>query len=114
LGCDNQDTERLAKVGRTLAAKTEALSGGANGTLSTGWQAVRADLDEMALDARISARLRWDKNLANTQIRIHTHGGEVELLGTVADQSQRQRAVDLAGSTTGADKVTDKLEVTSQ
>jgi osmotically-inducible protein OsmY len=113
-GCTNQDADRLARVGRTVAAKAEELTGGANGKLAAGWQAVRADLDEMALDSRISARLRWDKSLANAQIRIHTQGGEVELLGTVNDPAQRQRAVELAESTIGTEKVVDKLEVASQ
>src|SRR5919202_1513739 len=97
-GCNNQDTERLARMGRKAAARVEVLTAGVNHKLATGWQAVRADLDEMALDARVSARLRWDKNLANTPIQIQAREGQVELRGTVHDLEQRRRAVELAES----------------
>jgi hypothetical protein len=111
LGCNGDDRDRLARMGRTIAAKTEELTSGANDQLAGGWDAVRADLDKMALDARVSARLRWDKALAGAAIQVHSEGGTVELTGQVADAAQRSRAVDLAESTMGAEKVVDKLDV---
>jgi osmotically-inducible protein OsmY len=110
-GCGKQDTDKLARVGRTAAAKAEALTGGSNNRLLHGWQAIRADLDEMALDARVSARLRWDKTLEGASIHVTADNGLVELRGTVRDMAQRTRAADLARSTVGAVEVKDELEI---
>src|SRR5438309_1076551 len=59
-GCSNEDAEHLVHVGKVAAAKVEALTGG-NDKLLGGWQAVRGDLNELGLDARVDSRLRWDK-----------------------------------------------------
>lgn len=110
-GCNNQDAERLARVGRVLVAKWEAATGASNDKLISGWQKVRGELDETALLPRVTARLRWDKALADSQIEVHAHDGQVELKGTVRDLAQRRRAVELAQSTVGAEKIIDLLEV---
>ena len=112
IGCSNEDPDHLARVAKCVAAKSEGLTGDADKTL-TGWQALQANLDELTLDARVSARLRWDKDLAATPIQVQVRDGAVELKGTVRDLQQRRRAVELAQSTVGADKVVDRLEVTS-
>lgn len=107
-GCQGEDADKLAKVGRTLRGK---LQGAGGGKLSTELQAVRANLDASTLDARIAARIRWDKTLQDSKIDVRMNGTEVELHGTVADASQRQRALDLARATAGATTVTDKMEI---
>ena len=112
-GCNSQDADRLARVAGAAAARVEALTAGADGRL-TGWPSFPANLDELSLDARISAWLRWDKGLAGLQIEVHTVDGVVELKGSVHDLEQRRRAVELAQSTAGTDKVTDSLEVPGQ
>lgn len=109
-GCSNEDAEHLMRVGKVTAAKVEALTGG-NDKLLGGWQAVRGDLNEVGLDARVALRLRWDKSLADVRIEVQAKDGQVELKGTVNDLTQRRRAVDLAESTAGAEKVTDLLEI---
>jgi osmotically-inducible protein OsmY len=108
-GCGPEDTERLARVGHKIAARAEALTADADGKLSRGWQAVHGDSDEPALEARVAARLRWDKELADTPIQVTAVGGVVELKGTVRDSDKRQRAVGLAQSTAGVEKVKDAL-----
>src|SRR5262245_47089082 len=114
LGCNRQDSQKLANVGRKVGEKAEALTGGTSGRLASGWQALRADMDKMALDARISARIRWDKSLEGTKIQVFYHDGQIELKGQVKSFDQRQRAVQLANSTVGADNVVDSLEVTPE
>jgi osmotically-inducible protein OsmY len=109
-GCSNEDADQLARVGKITAAKVESLTGG-NDKFLTGWQAVRGDLSDLGLDARVATRLRWDKNLADAHIEVRVKDGQVELTGTVADLAQRRRAVELAESTAGAGKVVDALEV---
>lgn len=109
-GCNSEDTEHLAKVGRVTAAKLEAATGG-NEKLASSWQALKGDLNQLGLDARVANRIRWDKSLAEFKILVSAKNGEVELKGTVRDLSQRRRAVELAESTMGVDKVTDLLEI---
>ena len=113
-GCSHQDADRLARVARRSAAKVEGLTGGAGHRLSDGWQALRVGWDEVTLDSRVGARLRWDKGLAGAHIEVHASGTTVELEGTVADANQRGRAVDLAEATLGVEHVTDKLEIAGE
>jgi osmotically-inducible protein OsmY len=109
-GCNQEDAERIVRVGHKLSARAESLSGDQIG-LSKGWQAVRNGWEETTLAGRVAVRLRWDKKLADTQVQALAAGTVVELKGTVREASQRQRAVELAESTTGVEKVTDSLEV---
>jgi osmotically-inducible protein OsmY len=112
-GCNRNDADRLARVSRKAAAKVEGMTGAAPDRLAEGWTALRAGLDEVALDARVSARLRWDKGLAGAHIEVRASGGVVELLGTVVDDSQRGRAIDVAQATVGVERVTNNLEISA-
>jgi len=109
-GCNQEDAERMARVGRKLTARGEAMIADHDGGLNKGWQAIRNSWQETTLAGRVAARLRWDKKLADCQLQASVMGNVVELKGTVHDPEQRRRAVDLAESTTGVDKVLDALE----
>ena len=109
-GCNGEDAARLTRIGNKLAAKFENATGGARGRLAGGWQAVRGSLSESTLDSRVAMRLRWDKWLAGSDVRVRSAGpGVVRLEGAVPDGAHRQRAVDLARSTLGVEKVEDAL-----
>src|SRR5262249_27032909 len=102
--------DRLARVARMAAAKVQPP--GANGEkLLCGFQAVRGSWDDMALDARVATRLRWDKMLVQAQIEVKATGGVIELKGTVPGEEYRQRALELAGATVGVTRVVDSLTV---
>jgi osmotically-inducible protein OsmY len=110
-GCQDQDAERLAKVGRRLAQHTEALGADANRKMVEGIQAVGGSAGEVAVDARVSARLQWDKSLAGQPIQVLAVEGKVRLVGTVRDDSQRRRAAALAEATVGVVEVSNELEL---
>jgi osmotically-inducible protein OsmY len=111
-GCAKQDADRLAHIAQKSGQKLDKLTGGMRNKVTGGWHAARGSLGEATLDSRVQTRLKWDKLLANTEIQVKvTSQGVVELQGTVTDESLRQRAVDLAGSTDGVTAVTDSLEV---
>jgi osmotically-inducible protein OsmY len=111
-GCGNQDVECLGRVCRKTAGKLDTLTGGAREKLADGWQAVRAAWGEATLDSRVATRLRWDKALTDAEVKVSATGpGTVQLQGTVADLAEKQRAVELANSTQGVEKVEDLLEV---
>lgn len=109
VGCSDQDTERLARVGQKVAGKVHGMAGGADTKLAIGLQAMRANWSDASLENRVSARLRWEKLLDGASIQVHAAGNTVELKGIVSDLGQRRRAIDLAQSTTGVEKVVDVL-----
>lgn len=113
-GCGEQDADHLARIGQLVAGKSEALTADANMKLADGWQAMRGDAAQIGLDARVAARLRWDKSLQKVPIDIHCEAGVVTLKGTVTELAQRRRAVDLAESTAGVQKVVDNLSGPTQ
>ncbi len=109
-GCDGQDADRLAKIGRKAVDKVQVQAGADPGRAPDSLQSIRGGLGEFALDAKVSARLRWDKPLEGTAIQVAAvGGGAVKLTGTVPSFEARQRAVQLANSTTGVSKVIDEL-----
>jgi len=110
VGCDGQDADRLARIGRKAVDKIQAQAGADPGRGADSLQSIRGGLGEFALDAKVSARLRWDKELEGTAIQVGSvGGGAVKLSGTVPSFEARQRAVQLAGSTSGVSKVIDEL-----
>jgi hypothetical protein len=110
-GCQSKDADILAQMGRKIAAKVAPLNERAQGKLGQGLEALRAGWDEASAAARVAARLRWDKALAGADIQVSGPPDAVELAGSVADQAQRQRAVQLAEATAGVEQVVDKLTV---
>jgi osmotically-inducible protein OsmY len=106
-GCDGQDGERLARIGRKAVDRVQA-----DDRLMGPLHAVGGNWNELTADARVSARLRWDKDLEGAPIQVEAVGpGDVRLSGTVATFELRQRAVGLANHTVGVRSVTDNLEV---
>jgi osmotically-inducible protein OsmY len=109
-GCDGQDADRLARIGRKAVDKLQVQAGTDPGRTPDSLQSIRGGLGEFALDAKVSARLRWDKQLEGTTILVGAAGGgAVRLTGTVPSFEARQRAVQLANSTSGVSKVIDEL-----
>ena len=110
-GCSKGDTERLAQVSRKITEKEEAASADTNDRFYAGWQSFRTTLESSGLDGRVAIRLRWDKALADTPIRVEATGSVVTLSGPVTNLEQRRRAVALAESTQGVEQVIDLLEM---
>jgi osmotically-inducible protein OsmY len=108
--CNRQDAERLGRIGRKAVERTEGLTGHVRDSLTTGWQSVCSGAEESSVPARVMARLRLDKSLADATIEVELKDGVIELRGQVADLPQRRRAIELAESTIGVAKVADKLQ----
>ncbi len=108
-GC-NQDADRLGRVCHKVAAKFDGVTESLRGKLRNGAGAVRGSLSEASLDSRVALRLRWDKDMTGAEVQVSAIGpGVIELRGTVVDLRQRRRAVQLAETTTGIDRVLDAL-----
>src|SRR5262249_34104242 len=102
-GCNPQDNDRLSRMGRAAAVKLERLRGGSQEPLLPGWGKDPG--------ARVSARIRWDKGMEGASVDARIQGGEITLKGTVRDGVQRQRAIDIANATLGAERVVDELTI---
>jgi hypothetical protein len=112
-GC-GQDADRLARIGRQTTVKLDNLAGGAHGKVAHGWEAIRGSWSEATLDSRVATRLHWDKHLAEVEIQVDSPSpGVVRLQGALPDVSQRTRAMEIARSTLGVEKVVDNLTTTS-
>ncbi len=120
-GCEKEDPEHLANVARKVANRAEPLVD----RVDAQWvQRFRAGPESAPVPppaalppvepdsvARVTARLRYEKTLADTSIQVVASEGGVELKGKVQNAAQKKRAVQLAESTTGVDRVTESLEV---
>jgi osmotically-inducible protein OsmY len=104
-GCNHQDTQAIARVGKKIQARVEVLTGDLKASAALSWN-VAADPD---LASRVSARMQWDKQLAGLSIEVTAIPGGVELRGNVANLEQHRRAVMLAQSTLGVDELKDSL-----
>src|ERR1700730_3701359 len=100
-GCDNEEVERVNRVGQKVSEKCQSVLTGSENSLSSSLEAMRTSWNEAALDTRVSLRLRWEKSLSDSAIKVSVTEGVVELKGTLANESQRQTAVNLAQSTSG-------------
>jgi hypothetical protein len=111
-GCGGQDVDRLGRIASMTAGKFNDMVGGPHGKLANGWDAVFGAVSEATPDARVAARLRWDKALDQADIQVQSTGpGVVRLQGTVIDANQQQRAGELAEATLGVEQVVNELVI---
>jgi hypothetical protein len=104
-GCNAEDTDRLTRVYRKLSDNFRDSTRPARDRLA-GRLSSLPDLGN-----RVAARLHWDRALAGAAIEVEQQGEVIELRGAVADEDIRRRAVELAESTEGVEKVVDELTV---
>ena len=123
-GCEKEDPEHLANLAKKVASRAEP----AVNTLDAQWiqrfrtspEAPPAPLPaavpvgEPDVVARVTSRLRYEKSLAGSSIQVVAIEGGLELKGKVQGAAQKKRAVELAESTTGVDRVSESLEVDDQ
>lgn len=80
--------------------------------LREGWANLRETINELSVQGRVYARLRWDKAIAIETIDVGTvNDGIVKLTGTVTTESMKRKAVQLARDTVGVQEVVDQLTV---
>src|SRR5687768_17590262 len=66
------------------------------------WADARRSVDELGMQGRVYARLRWDKALADQKIDIQVQKKDIVVLtGILPDETARNKAVQLAQDTIG-------------
>lgn len=68
-----------------------------------------AAVDDAAITTKVKAALLADDQVKGTQINVDTNGGTVRLTGTVDNQAQLQRAVEVAKGVQGVQRVENNL-----
>ena len=107
-GCKESDGETLRKVARKTGEKLE----GSARPVHLATSPLRGAFSENGLAARVQTRIRNDRYLAGQGLKVRgTAAGAVTLSGTVAEPSVKTRALDLAKSTLGVEKVIDEVKV---
>src|SRR5713101_3805492 len=76
-GCNRQDTESLQSITHKVLSRADALTGEVKSSTPPQWHGNQ----EMALDARVTARLRWDKQLADVPLEVKAIGNTIEIHG---------------------------------
>ena len=106
-GCKARDGDILAQMCRKTGEKVGVMAGKAPVHL-TG--ALYGSAGEASVTVRVQNRIRWDRYLSTLDIQVQsTATGTVTLRGKTPDISIKQRVLDLARSTTGVQRVEDRM-----
>jgi osmotically-inducible protein OsmY len=109
-GCSDQDAAQIGKVSHKALDKARALTGMAGEQLGISLPPAKVSSEALEISARVQARIKWDQILDGAAIQIHAEAEGIRLTGTVKNEAQRKRAVELAESTAGVTSVQDALE----
>ena len=99
---------RGQSVGQRIGDAVDQVSN----SVQQAWQQVKEAGNRMGVEARVYARLRWDKAIHSATIDIEVpKAGTVVLKGSVADAAAKKKAVELANDTIGVEQVVDQLAI---
>jgi hypothetical protein len=80
--------------------------------LKKAWEKAKQSVDELGIQGRVYARLRWDKALANQKIDVQVQKKDnVVLTGMVPNKAALEKAMQLAQDTIGVREVVNQLQV---
>jgi osmotically-inducible protein OsmY len=110
-GSKSTDPDRIAAVGQVVGQKVRAAL--PEPAKVTGPLAALRVGDALTVEERVRVRVRTDKRMAGAEVYAvpGANAGEVRLRGVAATADQAQRAVRIAESTTGVEKVVNEIAV---
>lgn len=108
VGCNRHDVDGLGRIGRKVFERTQVAVSPLREKLDHTVKGIGATA---GIKERVQQRLQYDKALADTRVEVGIVEGEVELRGTLKTDAQKRRAVELAETTMGVDRVADRLQV---
>ena len=98
----------VQRAGQAIDNAGKTIRRGVEGAVTRG----QISAQERDLLGRVSQRLTFDKQMVGSALQLTVQAdGAVVLQGSVADESSKRRAVDLAQSTLGVTTVVDELAV---
>lgn len=106
-GCNRQDTECLSRIGRKVAVHVKNSVGDVGGKVDF----PRTGKRDLTLQEKVQDRLRYENTLTDVAFEVTVKDKEVDIKGTVNQAVQRQRAIELAETLAGVEKVTNSIQV---
>jgi hyperosmotically inducible protein len=108
-----QETAVATRGDRAGTTRDRARAAGAEigEKVAVGAQKAGETLEEAGLTAKVKSKIALDDTLANSRISVTTDDSRVTLTGTVVNETQHRRALDLARETEGVSTVVDHLSV---
>lgn len=107
-GCNRNDADCLSRAGQKVVAHARHTYGDLGGKVDVPFLGSKR---EPTLQEKIHDRLRFDKALKDVPFEVHVKDKEVELKATLTNPEQRQRAIELAESVVGVEKVNDATQL---
>jgi len=80
-------------------------------TIAVGAERAGETIDEASVTAKVKSKIALDDTLDGSRIHVDTNDSRVTLTGTVIDEAQHGRALQLARETSGVTSVVDQLSV---
>jgi hyperosmotically inducible protein len=108
-GCDRADSDRVERTTPPPAPATSTKP--ATPPPATADRGVGQTLDDAGITAKVKAALLAEKGVNGTAIDVDTMQGKVTLTGKVPDQSQVDRATQVARGIEGVKDVDNRLTV---
>jgi hypothetical protein len=108
-----QETAVGTRGDRVDTARERARAAGAEigEKVAVGAQKAGETLEEAGLTAKLKSKIALDDTLDGSRIQVSSDDNRVTLTGTVINEAQHRRALDLARETEGASSVVDHLSV---
>src|ERR1041384_1884070 len=79
--------------------------------VAVGTEKAAETIDEARLTAKVKSKMALDDTLDGSRVHVSTEDKQVTLTGTVINEAQHQRALQLARETSGVSAVVDHLSV---
>ncbi|MGH8639716.1 MAG: BON domain-containing protein [Burkholderiales bacterium] len=105
----NQALSKAEEVAREGARESGEFARKAGEVIKEGAQTSGRLLSDGGLTARVKTALLADAGVSGTSIDVHTSGGVVTLSGRLANQAEIERALTIARSIEGVDRVENRL-----
>jgi hypothetical protein len=97
--------------GDTARERARAAGAEIGETVAVGAQKAGETLEEAGLTAKVKSKIALDDTLDGSRIQVTTDDSRVTVTGTVLNEAQHRRALDLAHETEGVASVVDHLSV---
>lgn len=105
-------TEKVKATAGSAVTSIKKGAANANEAIREQYDRARGAVSKMGTEARVYARLHWERGLATSKVDLSApKEGVIALNGTVADEKARAKAVELANDTIGVTQVIDNLKV---
>jgi osmotically-inducible protein OsmY len=111
LGCSEPEIKRIERVTGKAWDKARQASAQIGAELGLSEDDWKSTWNRLALPRLIEQRLRQDAALRGAEIRVQIEGDQIVLTGTVREETQRVRALEVIRSVDAQAKVRENLRI---